>query len=158
MCWSAQKAAEEIKQEGWMCSCRPTCELNACPKISPNFLAYISDFPVSVAYSTVALIRRDNARPKSFDVNFTALKVKNTNQPQERLITIRTSWLGHSLTPQRCRRLQHGTRTFISAVTPFRFTSRSIGILNVLHVSSCLYRASTVLRHYFITPNWCTQL
>jgi len=21
-----------------------------------------------------------------------------------------------------------------------------------------LYRASTVLRHYFITPNWCTQL
>jgi len=25
-------------------------------------------------------------------------------------------------------------------------------------LSSCLYRASTVLRHYFITPNWCTQL
>ena len=24
--------------------------------------------------------------------------------------------------------------------------------------SSCLYRASTVLRHYFIIPNWCTQL
>jgi len=22
--------------------------------------------------------------------------------------------------------------------------------------SSCLYRASTVLRHYFIIPNWCT--
>jgi hypothetical protein len=28
---------------------RLTCELNACPKISPSFFAYISDFPVSVA-------------------------------------------------------------------------------------------------------------
>jgi hypothetical protein len=27
-----------------------------------------------------------------------------------------------------------------------------------LYESSCLYRASTVLRHYFITPNWCKQL
>jgi len=71
-----------------MCSSQPTCELKACPKISPSFLAYISDFPVSVAYSTVALIRRDNARPKSFDVNFTALNGKNTSQPQERLIRI----------------------------------------------------------------------
>jgi hypothetical protein len=68
--------------------CQLTCELNACPELSPSCLAYISDFPVSVAYSTVALIRRDNARPKSFDVNFTALKGKNTGQPQERLITI----------------------------------------------------------------------
>jgi len=23
---------------------------------------------------------------------------------------------------------------------------------------SCLYRAATVSRHFFITPNWCTQL
>jgi hypothetical protein len=67
--------------------------LKACPKISPSFLAYISDFPVSVAYSTVALIRRDNARPKSFDVNFTALKERNTNQPQERLLTIQHNLL-----------------------------------------------------------------
>jgi hypothetical protein len=68
--------------------CEPTCELKACPKISPSFLAYISDLPVSVAYNTVALIRRDNARPKSLDVNFTALKCKKTSQPTQKLIRI----------------------------------------------------------------------
>jgi len=31
-------------------------------------------------------------------------------------------------------------------------------VLNIMCISSCLYRASTVLRHYFIIPNWCTQL
>jgi hypothetical protein len=60
---------------------RPTWELKACPKISSSFLAYISDLPVSVAYSTVALIRRDSARPNSFDVNFTALNRRGTNEP-----------------------------------------------------------------------------
>jgi hypothetical protein len=68
--------------------CQPTCELKACPKSSPSFLAYISDLPVSVAYNTVALIRRDNARPNSLDVNFTALNGKNTKQAQLRLIRI----------------------------------------------------------------------
>jgi len=50
-----------------------TCALNACPNISPSFFAYISDRPVSVAYKTVALMRRESARPNSFDVNLTAL-------------------------------------------------------------------------------------
>ena len=31
-------------------------------------------------------------------------------------------------------------------------------LLELSKKSSCLYRASAVLRHYFITPNWCTQL
>jgi hypothetical protein len=60
---------------------RHTCELKACPKISSSFLAYISDLPVSVAYSTVALIRRESARPNSLDVNFTALNRRGTNEP-----------------------------------------------------------------------------
>lgn len=49
-----------------------TCALKACPNMIPNFLAYCSDFPVSVAYKTVAFIRLDNALPNSFEVNLTA--------------------------------------------------------------------------------------
>jgi hypothetical protein len=32
------------------------------------------------------------------------------------------------------------------------------GYSNSIIVSSCLYRASTVWKHFFIIPNWCTQL
>lgn len=52
-----------------------TWEWKACPNNSPSFLAYICDVPVSVANNTVAFILRDRALPKSFDVNFTALKL-----------------------------------------------------------------------------------
>jgi len=37
-------------------------------------------------------------------------------------------------------------------------TLQPVTICLLTEYSSCLYRASTVLRHYFITPNWCTQL
>lgn len=57
----------------------PTWEWKARANISPNFFAYISDRPVSVAYSMVALILRDSACPNSFDVNFTALMGKRKN-------------------------------------------------------------------------------
>lgn len=50
-----------------------TCALKACPKSSTSCLAYCSDFPVSVAYKTVAFIRRESARPNNLDVNLTAL-------------------------------------------------------------------------------------
>lgn len=56
-----------------------TWEWKACANISPNFFAYISDRPVSVAYSIVAFILRDNACPNNFDVNFTALIKKENN-------------------------------------------------------------------------------
>lgn len=56
-----------------------TCALNACPNSSQSCLAYCSDFPVSVAYKTVAFILRESARPNNLDVNFTALLNNNNN-------------------------------------------------------------------------------
>lgn len=56
-----------------------TCALNACPNSSQSCLAYCSDFPVSVAYNTVAFILRESARPNNLDVNFTALLNNNNN-------------------------------------------------------------------------------
>jgi len=40
----------------------------------------------------------------------------------------------------------------------YRFYQMTFVFLNNYWLSSCFYRASTVLRHYFITPNWCTEL
>jgi len=46
----------------------------------------------------------------------------------------------------------------ISATIPWLSRVDSLLWVQQFIPSSCLYRASTVLRHYFITSNWCTQL
>ena len=115
-----KKKVRKRKKPERLESREPTCELKACPKMSPSFLAYISDLPVSVAYNTVALIRRDSARPNSLDVNFTALNGKNMDQPQHRLIMIHVILIYVAISSlKNATDYKNQTSTLISSTTPF---------------------------------------
>lgn len=129
-----RKQLRKWKKPDSLESREPTCELKACPKMSPSFLAYISDLPVSVAYNTVALIRRDSARPNSLDVNFTALNGKNMDQPQHRLMIHVTLIYVAISSLKSATDYKNQTSTLISSTTPFWSASRWLSMMKMQNV------------------------